>query len=171
VLLIYIDDILITWSSPSKIRSFIAHLSAAFHMKDLGDVHFFLELQITRNKSTITFTQTCYLLSMLQKFGLAGAKPVFTPMAFGMSLTANKGALLSDPSYYRCLVGSLQHLTLTHPDISYAVHNICQFMQHPHDTHLIAVKCIFWYLKGTLNIGLNFVKTPHIALRGFCDVD
>ncbi|KAF5463234.1 hypothetical protein F2P56_019164 [Juglans regia] len=82
-----------------------------------------------------------------------------------------RGALLSDPTHYRRLVGLLQYLTLTHPNISYAVNNICQFMQNPRDTHLIAVKRIFRYLKGTLNIGLNFVQTPLIALRGFCDAD
>jgi hypothetical protein len=61
---------------------------------------------------------------------------------------------------------------LTRLNISYAVNNICQFMQHPWDTHLIAVKRIFRYLKGTLNIGLNFVKAPLlIALHGFCDAD
>ncbi|XP_041011285.1 uncharacterized mitochondrial protein AtMg00810-like [Juglans microcarpa x Juglans regia] len=111
------------------------------------------------------------LLSLLQKFGLDGAKPVSTPMASGMWLTANEEALLSDPIYYQRLVDSLQYLTLTRPDISSAVNNICQFMQSPRDTHLIAVKLIFRYLKSTLNIGLNFVQTPLIALRGFCDAD
>jgi hypothetical protein len=171
MLLNYVDDILITGSSPSKIRSFISHLSVAFHMKDLGDAHFFLGLQITRDEATITVTQTRYLLSLLQKFGLAGAKPVSTPMASGTSLTTDEGTLLSDSTYYRHLIGLLQYLTLTCPDISYAVHNVCQFMQHPRDSHLIVVKRVFRYLKGTLNIGFNFVKTPHIALRGFCDAD
>ncbi|KAF5475228.1 hypothetical protein F2P56_007058 [Juglans regia] len=140
-------------------------------MKDLGDVHYFLGLQITRDESTITVTQTRYVLSLLQKFGLDGAKPVSTPMASSTSLTANEGALLSDQTYYRRLVGSLQYLTLTRPDISYAVNNICQFMQNPRDTHLLAVKRIFRYLKGTLNIGLNFVQTSLITLCGFCDAD
>ncbi|KAF5472656.1 hypothetical protein F2P56_009355 [Juglans regia] len=120
-------------SSSSSIISFISHLSTVFHMKDLGDVHYFLGLQITRAASTITITQTRYLLSLLQKFGLDGAKLVSTPMV--------------------------------------SVNNICQFMQNPRDTHLIAVKRVFRYLKGTRNIGLNFVQTPLIALRGFCDAD
>jgi len=90
MLLIYVDDILITGRSPSKIRSFIYHLSIAFHMNDLGDVHFFLGLQITQDELTITVT----------------------------------------PTYYLCLIGSLQYLILTRPNI-YAVNNICQFMQHP----------------------------------------
>jgi hypothetical protein len=100
-------------------------------MNDLEDVHFFLGLQITQDELTITVIQTHYLLSLLQNFGLDGAKLVSTPMASGMSLTVNEGALLSDPTYYRCLVGSLKYLILTRLNISYAVNNICQFMQHP----------------------------------------
>ena len=85
LLLIYVDDILLTGNSSSQIAKFIAHLSAVFHMKDLGDIHYFLGLQIHREESKITVTQTRYLLSLLQKFGLDGAKPVNTPLASGAS--------------------------------------------------------------------------------------
>jgi histone deacetylase 1/2 len=117
-------------------------------MKDLGDIHYFLGLQIVRDESTFTVTQTRYLLSLLQKFGFDGAKPVSTPLASGSSMSATDGVPLADPSHYRCLVGSLQYLTLTRPSILFAVHHVCRFMQAPHDTHLIAVKRIFRYLKG-----------------------
>jgi len=171
LLLIYVDDILLTGSSSSQITKLIAHLSAVFHMKNLGDIHYFLGLQIARDESTFTVTQTRYLLSLLQKFGLDGAKPVSTPLASGASMSATDGVPLADPSHYRCLVGSLQYLTLTRPDISFAVHHVCRFMQAPHDTHLTAVKRIFWYLKGTLNVGLHYIRTPVHELRGFCDAD
>jgi histone deacetylase 1/2 len=171
LLLIYVDDILLTGSSSSQITKLIAHLSAVFHMKNLGDIHYFLGLQIARDESTFTVTQTRYLLSLLQKFGLDGAKPVSTPLASGASMSATDGVPLADPSHYRCLVGSLQYLTLTRPDISFTVHHVCRFMQAPHDTHLTAVKRIFRYLKGTLNVGLHYIRTPVHELRGFCDAD
>jgi histone deacetylase 1/2 len=171
LLLIYVDDILITGSSPSQISAFISHLSSVFSMKDLGDIHYFLGLQIARDATTITVTQTRYLVSLLQKFSLAGAKPVATPLASGTLLTATEGALLSDPTFYRQLVGSLQYLTLTRPDISYSVHRVCQYMHAPREPHLIVVKRIFRYLKGTLTLGLHLVHTPLIALHGFCDAD
>jgi hypothetical protein len=82
-------------------------------MKDLGDVHNFLGLQITRTDTTLTITQTRYLLSLLHKFGLASVKPVATPIASGTTLTATNSTLLSDPMPFRQLVGSLQYLTLT----------------------------------------------------------
>ncbi|KAB5532012.1 hypothetical protein DKX38_018682 [Salix brachista] len=89
MLLIYVDDILITESSLLKIKSFILHLSTAFHMKDPADLHFILGLQITRDESTITVTQTCYLLSLLQNFGLDSAKLVSTYMASGINIGLN----------------------------------------------------------------------------------
>ena len=107
LLLIYVDDILLTGSSSLQITKFIAHLSAVFHMKDLGDIHYFLGLQIARDVSSITITQTRYLLSLLQKFGLDGAEPVNTPLASGFFISAIDGVPLTDPSHYHCLVGSL----------------------------------------------------------------
>ena len=109
-------------------------------MKDLGDVHHLLGLQITRTGITLTITQTRYLLSLLHNFGLAGAKPVATPIASGTSLSATNGTLLSDPMPFHQLVGSLQYLTLTRPGISYAVHHACQYMHAPREPHLIVVK-------------------------------
>ena len=106
LLLIYVDDILLTRSSPSQISAFITHLSSVFHMKDLGDVHYFLGLQITRTTTTLTITQTRYLLSLIHKFGLAGAKPVTTPISSSTSLLATNGTLLSDPLPFHQLVGS-----------------------------------------------------------------
>jgi len=82
-------------------------------MKDLGDVHNFLGLQITRTDTTLTITQTRYLLSLLHKFGLAGVKPAATPIASGTTLTATNNTLLYDPMPFCQLVGSLQYLTLT----------------------------------------------------------
>ena len=109
-------------------------------MKDLGDVHHLLGLQITRTGITLTITQTRYLLSLLHKFGLVGAKPVATPIASGTNLSATNGTLLSDPMPFHQLVGSLQYLTLTRLGISYVVHHVCQYMKAPREPHLIVVK-------------------------------
>ena len=109
-------------------------------MKDLANVHYFLGLQITKTDTSLTITQTRYLLSLLHKFGLAGAKPIATPIALGTSLSDTNITLLSDPIPFRQLVGSLQYLTLTRPDISYVVHHVCQYMHAPREPHLITVK-------------------------------
>jgi len=80
-----------------------------------------------------------YLLSLLHKFGLAGAKQVATPIASGTSLSATNDTLLSDPMPFCQFMGSLQYLTLTRPDISYAIHHVCQYMHAPREPHLIVV--------------------------------
>ena len=81
---------------------------------------------------------------------LADCKPVSTPVAPNSQLSSNLGSLLADPTPYRQIVGALQYLTFTRPDISYAVNLACQFMQHPRDLHWQALKRIFRDLKGTL---------------------
>ena len=105
LLLIYVNDILLIGSSFSQIDKFITHLSFIFHMKDLGDIHYFLSLQIICHASTVTHTR--YLLSLLQTFGLDGTKLVSTPLVWGPSMYAVDGAPLVNPFLYRCLVGSL----------------------------------------------------------------
>ena len=112
-------------------------------MKDLSDIYYFLGLQIARDESSVTITQTRYLLSLLQKFGLDGVKLVNTLLALGSSMSVTYGVPLADPSHYRCLVGSLQYVTLTRPGILFDIHQVCRFMQPPHDTYLILVKRIF----------------------------
>jgi len=118
LLLIYVDDILLTGSSPSQISSFITHLSFVFRMKDLGDVHYFLGLQITRTDTALTITQTRYLLSLLHKFGLAGIKPVATPIASSTGDTIKE--LMS---YSKCrsveVINNLTRSGSNHREVNY----------------------------------------------------
>lgn len=69
------------------------------------------------------------------------------------------------------MFGTLQYLTLIRPDIAYAVKFVCQIMQTPRAPHLIVVKSIFWYLKGTFNLGLQHTIAPLIVIHAFCDAD
>ena len=85
-------------------------------------------------------------------------KPAKTPCCLNTRLTLTDGTLLSEPHSYRCLVGALHYLTFTRPDLSFVVHQVCQFMQSPTTTHLATVKCILRYLKCTLNHGLAFTS-------------
>lgn len=121
--------------------------------------------------SSLTITQTRYLLSLLQKFKQEGAKPTSTLLAFGAQISVTDGVLLKDPKFYHQLVGSLQYFTLTHPNIAYAIKFVCQFMQSSREPHLVAAKCIFWYLKGILEMGLHFTSTVLHSLHAYCDAD
>ena len=103
--------------------------------------------------------------------GLTDSKTVDTLVEFNAHLTPSRGKPLSSPSLYRRLVGSLIYLTVTHPDISYAVHQVSQYLFAPRLTHYAAVLRILRYLKGTLFHGLFYSAQSPLILRAFSDAD
>nr|CAN64561.1 hypothetical protein VITISV_038232 [Vitis vinifera] len=111
-------------------------LGTHFAMKDLGDIHFisFLGIEAKRTSTSLVLTQTKYTLDLLTRTHMQDSKPCPTPLASGSKLSAYDGAPLSDATEYRSIVGALQYLTLTRPDICYAVNQVCQFMH--------ALKCV-----------------------------
>ena len=116
-------------------------------------------------------TQAKYASELLSRVGLTDSKTVDTPVKFNAHLTPTGGKPLSNPSLYRLLVGSLVYLTVTRPDISYAVHQVSQYLSTPRSTHYAAVLCILRYLKGTLFHGLFYSTQSPLVLRVFSDAD
>ena len=171
LLLVYVDDIIITGSTDSLINHIVNQLSRRFHMKDLGDLHYFLGLEVHRSSGHLRLTQTKYLLSILSSANMIDCKPQPTPVTSGRKLSMSAGLLLPNPHEYRRLVGALQYLTFTRPDISYSVQQVCQFMHSPRDAHLQAVKRILRYLKGTPSLGINFSANSPSTLSCFVDAD
>ena len=100
------------------------------------------------------------------------AEPIHAPSLSRISLTLTDGALLTNPTEYRNMVGALQYLTVMRPDIAYAVHLVSQYMHTPCTTHLYAVKFIFRYLQGTLSYGLQLrpAASPSIIVA-YSDAD
>ncbi|XP_026410350.1 uncharacterized protein LOC113305543 [Papaver somniferum] len=139
-MLVYVDDIIITGNDVSQCNKIIHHLGTLFPMKDLGALKKFLGLQVTRNFTGLFLCQTKYTIELLQKCNLVGIKPCTYPSPANFKLSASNGDLLTDPTKYKSLVGSLQYLTWTRPDISYEVNQICQFMHVPTTTHLQVAK-------------------------------
>ncbi|RVX02312.1 Retrovirus-related Pol polyprotein from transposon RE1 [Vitis vinifera] len=144
ILLVYVDDILVTGSSPTLVSHFISYLSAKFALRDLDLCHV---------------------------FWMETSKPAPTPGRLGRTLSQSDGVSLSDPSEYRRTVGALQYVTLTRPDIAFAVNKDCQFMAKPSDVHWMAVKRILRYLKGTIHLGLHFQPAASMELQGYSDAD
>lgn len=101
------------------------------------------------------------------KFGMVGCKPVGSP-ALKDKLSPSYGPLLVDPTQYRSLVGAFQYVTLTRPDISFAVNQTCQYMHSPTEVHLAAAKRILRFLKGIVAYGLHFRPGP-LRLHAYCD--
>ncbi|XP_026436555.1 uncharacterized protein LOC113334537 [Papaver somniferum] len=170
IMLVYVDDIIITNNDVSHCKKHILHLSTLFRVIDLGSLHFFLGLQVTRNAKGLFLCQTKYSIDLLLKCNLVGIKPCSSPCPANFKLSASDGDLLSSLTEYRSLVGSSQYLTWTRPDIIYAVNQICQFMHDPTIAHLQAAKRVLRYIKGTLGHGIVFSK-GFSALQGYTDAD
>lgn len=163
-LLLYVDDIIVTVTQSSVITRFIRSLWKKFDMKDLGDLHYFLGMEASRSSTGLRLTQSKYALGLLSQIYLVGAKPCSTPVACCSKFSATDGDILPDATLYRRIVGSLQYLTLTRPDITYAVNQVCQFMHKPRTAHMVAVKRILRYIKGSLDYGLFFRPAPCTSL-------
>jgi hypothetical protein len=140
-------------------------------MKDLGHLSYFLGFEITSSDDGFYLTQAKYTSDLLSRAGLTNHKIIDTPIKLNARLTPSSGELLPDPTFYWQLVGSLVYLTVTRPDISYAVHQVSQFMFAPRLTHYAAVLRILRYLKGTLFHGLHFSAQSLLTLRAYFDVD
>ncbi|KAJ9550673.1 hypothetical protein OSB04_014718 [Centaurea solstitialis] len=171
LLLLYVDDMIITGDDSNGIASLKQSLSSSFEMKDLGDLHYFLGLEVLSDASGIYLCQAKYVSDLLSKAGLSDNKVASTPLEHNLHLTPNAGTPLQDPTRYRQLVGSLVYLTVTRPDIAYAVHTVSQFMAAPCSVHYAAVLRILRYLKGTMFHGLHFSSKSSLLLRGFSDAD
>jgi hypothetical protein len=100
-------------------------------------------------------------------------KPVDTPLSVSEKLSAYEGEVLGpkDATHYHSLVGGLQYLTLTYPDLVFSINKVCQYLHSPTTKHLTAAMRILRYVRGTLDMGLRIVKSPSILVSGFSDAD
>ncbi|KAM1551006.1 hypothetical protein ACFX10_043195 [Malus domestica] len=169
-LLIYVDDILVTGNSSSQIAQLIAQLGSLFSMKDLGPLHYFLGMEVTRTTSGFHLSQAKYIRDLLQRTHMADCKPIQTPSSSGRRLLLHEGDPLSDAIEYCSVVGALQYLLFTRPDIAFSANQVCQFMHSPTTVHWAAVKRILRYLKGTHDHGLLY-RPSSLSITAYADAD
>ena len=122
--LIYVDDIIITCSKTSAIDALLHSLTADFAVKDLGNLNFFLGVEVIPNSYGALLSQQRYILDLLTRTKMVNAKPVTTPMASSTSLSAFDGEPFPDHTLFRSTVGALQYLSLTRPDIAFCVNKL-----------------------------------------------
>ncbi|CAN6699168.1 unnamed protein product [Malus baccata var. baccata] len=170
ILLLYVDDIIITGSASASIQQVITALHTEFDIKDLGDLHYFLGIQISRTATGLFLSQSKYVLDILTKTEMIDAKPCDTPCLPYTRLLKDDGDPYTNPTLYRSVVGALQYLTFTRPDIAFSVHQVAQFMQSPMVAHFTAVKRILRYLKGTISHGIGYSRGS-LQLKAFSDAD
>jgi histone deacetylase 1/2 len=125
--LVYVDDIIVASSSMEATRALLKDLEKDFVLKDLGDLHYFLEIEVKRYGTGLVLSQMRYTEEVIKNVGMHLSKPVSTPMSSVEKLSAVEGQKLrlQDSTNYRSIVGAMQYLTLTRPDISFAVNKVC----------------------------------------------
>lgn len=171
--LIYVDDIIVTSSSNKVVTGLLKDLKSEFALKDLGDLHFFLGIEVKKHGNDLHLSQEKYATDLVKSVGLQGCKPSSTPLSSSEKLSLTQENLLNqeDSTNYRSLVGALQYLTLTRPDISFAVNKVCQFLHAPTTVHWTGAKRIVRYVRNTLNTELTFSKSPSSLVSAFTDSD
>jgi len=168
---IFVDDIIFGSTNQAFYEEFGEMMSREFEMSMIGELSFFLGLQIKQLKEGTFVCQSKYVKDILKKFGMDDAKPIKTPMATNGHLDLDEGGKPVDIKLYRSMIGSLLYLTASRPDIMFCVCMCARFQAAPKECHLTAVKRILRYLKFTPNIGLWYPKGAQFELVGYSDSD
>ena len=171
VLIIYVDDMIITGDDQDEIDRLEKRLSEEFEMKDLGGLKYFLGIEVVRTKEGISLSQRKYVLDLLTETGMLDCKPVDTPVVQNLKLGEFPTQVPANKERYQRLVGKLIYLSHTRPDIAYAVSLVSQFMHTPSEQHMEAVFRILRYLKGAPGRGIYFKRNGHLRVEGYTDSD
>ncbi|GJZ34368.1 ribonuclease H-like domain-containing protein [Tanacetum coccineum] len=169
-LLLYVDDIVLTASSTALLQRIITVLHGEFAITDLGSLNYFLGISAQRTKSGLFLSQSKFAEEILERAHMQHCNPCKTPVDTESKLGSD-GDSVSDPTLYHSLVGALQYLTFTRPDISYAVQQICLYMHDPRDPYFHALKRILRYVRGIIDRGLQLHVSYTIQFITFTDAD
>ncbi|CAL1375794.1 unnamed protein product [Linum trigynum] len=171
VVLVYVDDILIAGSSLGDVEQVKIYLGREFKVKDLGELKFFLGLEVYRDHRGIFVNQRKYCVDLLDDVGYMEAKDCVSPVDYKVKLSAKQGEPLPNPEVYKRLIGRLHYLTITRPDLTYAVQQLCQFQKDPYSEHLQAAFRVLRYLKHAPGQGLLFKADTNLEIQGYSDSD
>ncbi|KAH9686748.1 hypothetical protein KPL70_014488 [Citrus sinensis] len=175
IVLIYVDDILITGPNTADLESFITEFSKIFALKDLGVLSYFLGIEVLYDADCMYLSQRKYIRDLLPKVEMAECKGIDTPMSTGSKLQkivqGELGYYLEDPTHYRSIVRGMQYLILTRPEIAFAINKLSQYVAAPTLQHLMACKRVLRYLKATQDYGLKFFREGSLTLSGFTNAD
>lgn len=171
IISMYVDDVIFTGNDLEMCEKFKASMQEEFEMTDLERMCYFLGVEIDQSQNEIFLCQKKYAAEVLSKFGMEDCNPVNNPMVPGTKLSKDMEGEDVDPSLYKQLIGSLMYLTATRPDIMFVVCFLSRFMVQPKAAHLLAVKRVLRYIKGTLQMGLLYTSFGEGSLQAYTDSD
>nr|GEY33752.1 putative ribonuclease H-like domain-containing protein [Tanacetum cinerariifolium] len=168
---VYVDDIIFGSSNLQLCREFEALMHKKFQMSAMGELNFFLGLQVLQKEDGIFLSQDKYIRDILKKFGFSDVKSSNTPMDKENPWGKDGPVKDVELQLYRSMIGSLMYLTASRPDIMFAVRACARHQVTPKECHLHAVKMIFRYLKGHPKLGLWYLKASPLDLVAYSDSD
>ncbi|KAK8930658.1 hypothetical protein KSP39_PZI016172 [Platanthera zijinensis] len=167
----YVDDIIFGSTDTSLCKKFSQLMHSKFEMSSMGELSFFLGLQIKQHADGIFISQTKYAKELVKKFGMSDASSMKTPMPTNAVLDADESGKPVDQTNFRAIIGSLLYLTASRPDIMFATCVCARFQVSPRESHLTLVKRILRYVKSCPNLGLWYPHDSGFDLTGFSDAD
>ncbi|GJT47716.1 retrovirus-related pol polyprotein from transposon TNT 1-94 [Tanacetum coccineum] len=168
---IYVDDIIFASTDHNACHIFSKEMNSKFQMSMMGQMSFFLGLQVSQSPRGIFINQAKYALETLKKYGMDLSDPVDTPMVDRLKLDEDLMGIPVDQTRFRGMVGSLMYLTASRPDLVFAVCMCARYQAKPTKKHFEAIKRVFRYLKGTINMGLWYPKDNAMSLTAYADAD
>ena len=169
-LVVYVDDIILMGNDEHEARRLKEELNKEFEINDLGNLRYFLGIEVARSRKGIIISQRKYVLDLLKEIGILGCKVVETPIEVNHKVETIMREDLDRESYRR-LVGKLIYLSHTYPDISYVVGIVSQFMHNPNEEHLKVALRIVKYLKNSPRMGLLFTKAETMEVEIYTDAN
>jgi hypothetical protein len=163
VLQIYVDDIIFGSTNQDFCEEFRKMMANEFKMPMIGELSYFLRLQIKQLKNGTFVSQGKYIKGMLKKFGMNEAKAISTPMGTNGDLDSDASGNMVDQKLYRSMIGSLLYVTTSRLDVMFSVCMYTRFQASPSESHLKAAKRILGYLKHTQNVGLCIPKVQSLS--------
>eukprot|EP00257_Ricinus_communis_P017177 XP_015575557.1 uncharacterized protein LOC107261371 [Ricinus communis] len=160
-----------TSSSERLVREFKVSMQSKFEMSDLGQIKYFLGVEVSQGDQGVFICQRKYTNELLDKFGMLDSNPVRNPIVPGTKLSIEGDGVPVDETQYKQLIGSLLFLTATRPDIMFVVCILSRYMAKPTRLHMMSAKRVLRYIKGTAEFGIQYHRKGQGRLIGYTDSD
>ena len=169
VVVVYVDDLLVTGTSLKLIDVFKQEMATKFEMSDLGMLTYYLGIEVIQKEDGIVLKQDRYARRILEETGMASCNPTHIPMEMNSKFSKAVDERSVDEKEYRRSIGCLRYLIHTRPDLSFSVGVLSRYMQEPKESHAAALKQVIRYLRGTCTLGIRFQRGKGMKLEGYSD--